>query len=164
MPFAPFHPQRALPQSRISRPGISATGPSNTRSNSGCPAQHVPGENLVYQVAVNLLILDRHLAGHQHAHDRLAAAPARAAGLVQQDVGAARGGQVPAELFEHLLRAGGVFARGRAHLNTNPIARLLLAQGLLRLGGQKSQTVWRLGFASAARGQGTGDRGIGDRG
>ena len=78
-------------------------------------------EDLVDQLPIDPLVLDRHLAGHHHADDRLAAATAGAAGLVQDDVVAAGGGDVLAELVEHLVAAGGVFAGGRADLDANPI-------------------------------------------
>ena len=70
-------------------------------------------------VAVDPLVLDRHLAGDEHADDRLAAAAAGAAGLVQDDVAAAGGGHVLAELVQHLAGAGGLLAGGRADLDAN---------------------------------------------
>ena len=90
------------------------------------PVLDVAGEDRVHQFPVDPLVLDRHLAGHEDADDRLAAAPAGAAGLVEHDVVAARGGDVLAELVEHVLRAGGVLAGGRAHLNHDPLVRQLL--------------------------------------
>ena len=91
------------------------------------------GEDLVDQFAVDPLVLDRHLAGHEDADDRLAAAAAGAAGLVQHDVVAAGGGDVLAELVEHLVGAGRVLAGGRADLDHNRIASESFASTGFRL-------------------------------
>ena len=93
---------------------------------------HVLGEDRVDQLPVDLLVLDRHLAGHHHADDRLAAATAGAAGLMEHDVVAAGGGDVLAELVEHLVAAGGVFAGGRADLDADRARRPPAAGASLR--------------------------------
>ena len=98
---------------------------------------HVLRENRVDQLPIDPLVLDRHLAGQHHADDRLAAATAGAAGLVQDDVAAARGGDVLAELVEHLVAAGGVFAGGRADLDADPVARRPLPERFLGLLDQR---------------------------
>ena len=46
-------------------------------------AEHVPGEDPVHQLPVDALVFHGHLAGDQHAHDRLAATAPRAAGAMQ---------------------------------------------------------------------------------
>ena len=81
----------------------------------------VPGEDLVDRLAVDALVLDRHLAGNHHAYDRLAAAAAGAAGLVYEDVVAGGGGDVLAELVEHLAATRRVLAGRRADLNSYPL-------------------------------------------
>jgi hypothetical protein len=83
---------------------------------------HVLGEDRVDQLPVDLLILDRHLPGHHHADDRLAATPAGAAGLMEDDVLTAGGGDVLAKLFDHLIATGGMLAGGRADLDTDGLA------------------------------------------
>ena len=100
-------------------------------------AQHVGGEDLVDQLAIDPLVLDRHLAGHEDADDRLAAAAAGAAGAMQEDVAAARGGDVLAELVEHFVGPGGLLARGRADLDPQGAPRGLLFEEGLGLVGQK---------------------------
>ena len=83
---------------------------------------HVLSEDRMDQLPVDLLVLDRHMPGHHHADDRLAAAPAGAAGLMEDDVPAAGGGNVLAKLFEHLIAASGVLAGGRADLDADRVA------------------------------------------
>ena len=82
-------------------------------------AQHVGGEDLVNQVPIDPFVLDRHLAGNEHADDRLAAATAGAAGAMQEDVAASRRGDVLAKLVEHFVGPGGLLARGRSDLDAN---------------------------------------------
>ena len=59
--------------------------------------------------------------------------------LVEDDVAPPGGGDVLAELFEHLLGAGRMFAGCRAHLDADRIARRSLAKGLVGLGGKKGE-------------------------
>ena len=106
---------------------------------------HVPGENLVDQLPVDPLVLDRHLAGDHHADDRLAAAPAGAAGLVQEDVVAAGGGHVLAELVEDFPAAGGVLAGGRADLDADAVAGRPPPEGLFRPPGERLELLGNLG-------------------
>ena len=94
---------------------------------------------------VDPLVLDRHLAGHHDADDRLAAATAGAAGLVQDDVVAAGGGDVLAELVEHLVAAGGVFAGGRADLDADPVAGRPLPERFVGLFGQRFELLGNFG-------------------
>jgi hypothetical protein len=86
------------------------------------PFEDVLGEDLVDQLPIDALVLDRHLAADQHADDRLAAAPAGAARLAQDDVLPPGGGNVLAELVHHRARAGSVLAGRRADLDHNPAA------------------------------------------
>jgi len=94
----------------------------------GPALQNVLGEDFVDGRAIDALIFDGHLAWDQDADDWLAAATARATGLMQQDVLAARGGDVFAKLVKNLAASGGVFAGGRADLDADRIARGLLAE------------------------------------
>ena len=102
-------------------------------------AQHVGGEDIVDQVSIDPFVLDRHLAGDEHADDRLAAAAAGAARAMQEDVGASRRGDVFAELVEHLVGPGGLFARGRSDLDANGTARGLIFEAGFGLVGQKRE-------------------------
>ena len=105
----------------------------------------VLGEDRVDQLPVDPLVLDRHLAGDDHADDRLAAATAGAAGLVQDDVVAAGGGDVFAELVEHLAAAGGVFAGGRADLDANPDVGRPIVEDFGGLLGQRVKLLGNFG-------------------
>ena len=98
------------------------------------PLQHglallnVLGEDGMDRLAVDPFVFDGHLAGGDDADDRLAAATAGAAGLMQQDIAAARGGDMFTELLQHVVAAGGVFAGGRADLDANSPVRSPLAE------------------------------------
>lgn len=96
----------------------------------------VLGEDFVDQLAVDLLILDRHVPGLEHADDRLAAAPAGTAGLAEDDVVASAGGDVLAELVHHLVGAGRMLAGCRPDLDVDPLPAGPLAVRFFRLGGQ----------------------------
>ena len=120
---SPFQQQRSLPQVRISYLAICSIGPSSTCFSTGLPPSTWDGEDIVDQVSIDPFVLDRHLAGNEHAHDRLAAAAAGAAGAMQEDVGASRCGDVFAKLVEHLVGPGGLFAGGRSDLDANRTPR-----------------------------------------
>ena len=106
-------------------------------------------EDFVDQVAVNAFVLDGQLAGDEHADDRFAAATSGAARAVQDDVAAAGGGDVAAKLFQRLRGSGRIFARRRAHLNADGVARRLLAERLSAF-VERSANCWEILLALAA--------------
>ena len=77
----------------------------------------VAGEDLVGQVPGHPLVLHRHLARYGDSDDGFLAAPAGAAGLVDDDVLPARGLDVLAEFVQGLHGAGGMLAGGRPDLD-----------------------------------------------
>ena len=99
--------------------------------------QHVLGKYLVYQLPIDPLVLNRHLAGDHHADERLSTASAGATGLVQEDVVASGGGDVFAELVQDVPAAGGVFAGGRTDLDAYFVAGGPLSEDFFRPFGQR---------------------------
>ena len=105
------HAEEEMPFERRIRLGVEHL------VEDGLAALHVLGEDVVDQVAVDLLVFDGYGIGDKHADNRLTAAPPRAPGAAQDDIVAPRRLDVATKLVVHIARTGGVLTRRRAHLD-----------------------------------------------
>ncbi len=110
--------------------GGSLSVPIQDPLENRLPGQHVLGEDPVHGLAIDPLVFHRHLARLDHADDRLPAAAAGAADLVQFDIVAAGRRHVLAEFFGNVERPGGMFAGRRSDLDTDRRAAASRGHGI----------------------------------
>jgi hypothetical protein len=112
--------------------------------------QYVLREDRIDQRPIDPFVLDGHLAGHENADDRLAAATAGAAGAMDDDVRAAGGGDEFAELIGHVAAAGGLFAGGRSNLDSDLLVAVSLFQRIFRPAGEYVELLANFGGHGSA--------------
>ncbi len=76
-------------------------------------------KNLLYFRQGDMLVFKRELSGKVNTDNRLPGTPARASGLLDDNIIPARSGQEFAELSPNLIRAGRIFTGSRTDLDND---------------------------------------------